>query len=75
MWASDAANGFTALKTAMDAGTAVTVMFSTEVSGDKKYSGSAYITDIGIDAADDDNAVFDVSFEGTGALTEGTVGT
>jgi len=61
---------FQSLKTKMDAGETVTVMFSTAVSGDEKYQGSAFITELSMDAPDDDNASFSVSFEGTGLLTE-----
>lgn len=61
---------YQALKTKKDAGAPVVVMFSTAVSGDEKYQGNALITELSLDAPDDDNMSFSVSFEGTGALTE-----
>lgn len=61
---------YKALKAKKDAGSQVTVMFSTAVSGDEKYQGSAYISDLSPDFGDDDNSTFSVSFDGDGALTE-----
>ena len=46
LWAFDATYGVDELVTAQLAGTALTVTFSTEVTGDKRISASAYITDI-----------------------------
>jgi predicted secreted protein len=53
--------------------TQVTLKFSTEVSGDVKYSGEAWITSVSENAGVEDNVSYSVSFEGTGALSKGTV--
>lgn len=52
---------------------AVTVEFSTSTSGDMKLSGSAFISSISQTADMESPAGFSVSFQGTGALTQGTV--
>jgi predicted secreted protein len=50
--------------------TAVTIMFSTEVTGDTRYTGSAYITSMSIDSpAQEETVTYAVEFQGTGALT------
>jgi hypothetical protein len=48
-------------------------MISSAITGDKKYSGSALLTNLKRTAGLEDNATFTVSFEGTGALTEATI--
>jgi hypothetical protein len=53
--------------------TVLTVMFSTEVSGDLKYSGSAWLTSLSIDAPNEDNTTYSMSFSGTAALTQASV--
>lgn len=51
----------------------VTVMLSSAVTGDKKWSGSAFITNLKLTAADQSNTTFSCSFKGTGALAEATL--
>mgnify|MGYP003147370469 CR=1 FL=1 len=51
----------------------LTVMFSTEVTGDFKWSGTAWITSVSIDSPNEDNTTYSVSFSGTGALTQAAV--
>ena len=53
--------------------TVLTVMFSTEVSGDLKYSGSAWLTSLSMDAPNEDNTTYSMSFSGTAALTQASV--
>jgi predicted secreted protein len=53
--------------------TAVTVEFSTSTSGDMKLSGSAFVSSISQTADMESPSGFSVSFQGTGALTQGTV--
>ncbi len=53
--------------------TELTVMFSTEVSGDYKYSGSAWLTSMSMDSPNEDNTTYSLSFSGTGALTQAAV--
>lgn len=55
------------------AGTAVTVVMTSNVSGDIKVSGSAIISSFAWNAPVNDVATFSVSLQGTGALTVGTV--
>ena len=52
---------------------AFTVMISSAVTGDKKYSGSALLTNLKRDGGTEDNVKFSVSVKGTGALTEATI--
>ncbi len=52
---------------------AVAVTFSTSTAGDMVLSGNAYITSISQTADMESPSGFSVSFQGTGALTRGTV--
>lgn len=69
----DAANGYEELYDSWNARTSVTAMFSTEVSGDIKFSGSAFVTSLPLEAPMEDATTYSVSLQGTGALTKGTV--
>lgn len=52
--------------------TQITLVFNSTAAGDDKYTGEAYFTTGTLDSpAQEDNVVFDVSFDGTGVLTEG----
>lgn len=51
----------------------VVVSFSTSTAGDMLLSGNAYITSISQTADMESPSGFSVSFQGTGALTQGTV--
>lgn len=74
LYAEDAAYGIIDLQALRDAGTAVTVKFSTEVSGDHYYESSGYIASIELNAdSPEDNVTFSATFELTGALTYGTI--
>ena len=53
--------------------TAVTIEFTTDVSGDVVFSGSAYVESISIDATNEEVVTGDFSFKGDGDLTMGTV--
>lgn len=57
----------------VDNRTVFTFYWSTGVTGDKKYSGSAIITSLKKSGGTEENVTFDCSFEGTGALTETTL--
>lgn len=50
-----------------------TLMFSTEVTGDIKWSGDAYMTSLSADTPNEDSSTWSGSFSGTGALTQATV--
>lgn len=53
--------------------TEFTVMFSTEVSGDIKWSGNAFMTSLSMDTPNEDSSTWSGSFSGTGQLTQATV--
>lgn len=47
--------------------------FSTEVTGDIKWSGTAFLTSLSADTPNEDSSTWSASFSGTGALTQGAV--
>lgn len=47
--------------------------FSTEVSGDVKWTGQAWMTSLSADTPNEDSSTWSASFSGTGALTQATV--
>ena len=51
----------------------VTVTFTTNVSNDLEWSGTANVSNLSMDAPLEDVASFSCSFIGTGALTKATV--
>jgi len=73
LFAYDATYGLSDLFSALNNRSTVTVKFSTEVTGDKAYSGTAYVTSIEANAGTEENATYSVTFEGTGALSETTI--
>jgi predicted secreted protein len=71
--ALDATNGWKQLYTAWDAGTALACVFQTGVTGDEKYSGSAYVTSLSADSSgSQENVTFSFELKGNGALTKAT---
>lgn len=53
---------------------AATVYFTTNVTGDIVYSGTAWVTQLEqASPGQEETATFSLSFQGTGALTKGTV--
>lgn len=50
-----------------------TCRWSSAVIGDKYYEGTVWLTSISTSAGVEDAHVYTISFEGTGALTKGTV--
>jgi len=73
LYAEDAAYGVQELMTAWSARTALTVKFSTEVSGDYYWSASAYVTSLEVNSGMEDNVSYSATFELSGAITYGTV--
>jgi len=73
MVAYDATHGFEELFDKWVAGTAITVKFSTEETGDIYFTGSCYIESITKDAPNGDKVTFSISLTGDGALTKATV--
>lgn len=70
----DASYGYEDLWDLWDAQTAVTPIFQTGVTGDLKWSGSSYISELNATSDGVDAAVeYDVSFQGTGTLTKATI--
>jgi hypothetical protein len=55
------------------AGTSVTIVMTSNVSGDIKLSGAAFFSDLNLTAPQNDVATFAASIQGTGALTVGTI--
>ena len=53
--------------------TEFTLMFSTEVTGDLKWSGQAFMTSLSADTPNEDSSTWSGSFSGTGALTQSAV--
>ena len=47
--------------------------FSTEVSGDIKWTGNAFMTSLSMDTPNEDSSTWSASFSGTGSLTQATV--
>ena len=75
VFAFDAANGHSSLLANITAGTTVTVLLTTAITGDKKWSGTALVTklDLNGSGSGDDAPSYSYSLKGTGALTEATV--
>ena len=68
-----ATNGVEELFTSWSDQSSVAIVFGDGVTGNPKWSGSAYITSLNINSSGNDEAVtFDVELQGTGALTKGT---
>lgn len=72
-FAEDASYGYEDLFDVFAARTAVTITYTTDVSGDIEYSGSCYITSLERTDGLEESSTFSVSFEGTGAVTKATV--
>lgn len=67
-----AANTFFDLRASLAAGTTVTWLLDTTVSGDKTLTGDGIITNISMNAAVGEDASFSVTIAGVGAPTEAT---
>ena len=59
--------------TDLAAGTAITAVMTSNVSGDIKLSGSAFFSNLTLSAPNNDVTTFTASLQGTGALTVSTV--
>ena len=71
--AFDASYGYSDLFALLTNRTKVTIRFSTEVSGDKYLSGSAYLTSLDQEAGTEETISGSFTFEGDGEWTEGTI--
>ena len=68
----DGTDNVTNLFTKLSGGTSVTLRFTTDVSQDKFWHGSAYVMGIDMNAAQNEAASFTVNFKGTSTLTQAT---
>lgn len=66
-------NSFSTLFALVTARTEVTLSFQSSVSGDKHYRGRGYIATLDQSADNESSVTFSASFDGDGALTEGTL--
>lgn len=73
LYAEDAAYGVDDLMSSWAARTVLTIKFSTEVTGDHFWSGSAYVTSLEVNAGMEDNVSYSATFELSGAITYGVV--
>ena len=51
----------------------LSIVFETTEAGDYKYSGTAYLTSISMEAPMEDTSTWSMSFKGTGALTQAVI--
>jgi len=74
MFAFDATFGFEDLWDSWNAQTTLTPIFQTGVTGDLKWSGTAYVEELNLTSDGTDAAVeADFTFRGTGALAKATI--
>ena len=66
-------NAAAALFTKLADGTEITLTFTTDVTGDKIWSGTALLTSVEITAPNNENVTYSVSGVFTGEVTVGTV--
>jgi predicted secreted protein len=64
---------FKDLATDLLAGTLLTIVMSSNVTGDEKYTGSAFFMSLSLSAPNNDKATWTGTLQGSGALTIGTV--
>lgn len=64
--------GISVLFTAWKNRTKLAFDFTSGVTGDKKYTGDCYITDLSANAGVEENATFSISLAVDGAVTQGT---
>jgi len=72
-FAEDATKGYEDLYDLYAAGTSVTVLVASTVSGDVSYSYTAFVTSLSRTAEMDTAVGFEVSLKPTGTVTKGTV--
>ena len=68
LFALDASYGYVDLKSVLTTRTAVTIRFSSEVTGNEYHEGTALLVDLSADAATEESMTFSFSFTGTGPL-------
>lgn len=66
--------GFEELFSSWNAQTSVAVVMQDNVTGNKKYSGTAYVSSLSLNSSGTDEAVsFQYELQGTGAIAEATI--
>ena len=73
VYAPDATYGYSQLFAAFLAGTSLTLNFSTNVTGDKYYTGNFVVTSLSMNANNNEAVTYSVSFANRGAISEATV--
>ena len=73
MLAFDAVYGVSEIFAAITNNTALTMLFSTEVTGDKYFTGSFNPSQLSVNASNNDVASWSATFQNSGAITEATV--
>ena len=68
LFAQDAAYGIDDLSAVLDARATVVLRFASTVSADKYWNGTAYMTEISVEAGTEESMTFSASFTGTGAV-------
>ena len=61
------------LYTKWEAGTLITMKLSSEIGGEKKFTGTVYITSISVATPANQPSTVTIEFEGTGALVMATI--
>ncbi len=56
-----------------EAGTAITMKLSSEITGEKKFTGTVYITSIALSTPANQASTVTVEFQGSGALVMATI--
>lgn len=72
-FAEDAAYGYEDIFDLVNGRTTATVKYSSSVTGDKEYTGTAYFTSLERTAPTEDSETYSFSLEGTGALAKATI--
>lgn len=71
--AMDDTNGGIALLTSLTGRTTISMVFKTAVTGDKVFTGTAYVTSLEVDSPDQEaNVTYSASFTFTGAVVMST---
>ncbi len=73
LFSESAAYGFDDLFAIYVARSTETIKISSGTSGEKEYSGDAFLTALSKSAPNEDSVSFSASFEGTGVLAETTI--
>ena len=73
LFAQDAAYGIDDLSAVLDARATVVLRFASAVSADKYWNGTAYMTEISVEAGTEESMTFSASFTGTGAVNYTTL--